>query len=268
LKVDPKTGEISTFASGLPQGNPAIGIGGVMDVAFMGETAYALVTLVGADVGGSDDVGIYRIDGPNTFSLVADLGLYSTNNPPTTAFDVPSGVQYAIESYRGGFLVTDGHHNRVLHVSLDGQINDMIQFENTVPTGLDVRGNTIYMAEAGPIPHTPETGKIVSFEPGDTEAAEVASGAKLNVDVEFGRGRTLFALSQGEWNGAGPGSSAEEKTGELLEVNGDGSMSVVMDGLNLPTSVEIIGNSAYITTLAGEIWRVDNISGPPFGLWK
>src|SRR5512146_2021606 len=42
-RVDPQTGEITTFASGLP---PAIvGIGGAIDVAFIGKTTYALVTL-------------------------------------------------------------------------------------------------------------------------------------------------------------------------------------------------------------------------------
>src|SRR5215212_9931947 len=41
-RVDPKTGDITTFASGLPKSNPAIGIGGAMDVAFIGRTAYVL----------------------------------------------------------------------------------------------------------------------------------------------------------------------------------------------------------------------------------
>ena len=59
LRVDPKTGEVSTFASGLPKS--IIGIGGAMDVAFIGKTAYVLVTLVGSDVGGSDVDGITEV---------------------------------------------------------------------------------------------------------------------------------------------------------------------------------------------------------------
>src|SRR5436189_5868448 len=53
-RVDSETGEVTTFASGLPKQIAAIGLGGAMDVAFIGHTAYALVTLVGPDVGGSD----------------------------------------------------------------------------------------------------------------------------------------------------------------------------------------------------------------------
>jgi hypothetical protein len=162
-RVDPKTGATTTYASGLPKS--IVGIGGPMDVAFIGGTAYVLVTLVGPDVGGSDVVGIYRVDGPASFTVVADIGEFSINNPPATPFDVPTGVQYALEAFRGGFLVTDGHHNRVLRVTRDGEVSELIAFGNLVPTGLAVRGKTIYMAEAGPIPHLPETGKVVSFTP-------------------------------------------------------------------------------------------------------
>ena len=36
-------------------------------------------------------------------------------------------------------------------------------------------------------------------------------------------------------------------------------------GLDRPTSLEIIDNIAYVVTLGGEIWTIDNIAGPPFG---
>jgi sugar lactone lactonase YvrE len=263
--VDPRTGEITTFASGLPKSNPAIGIGGAIDVAFIGGTAYALVTLVGPDVGGSDIVGIYRVDGTDSFTVVADIGAFSLSNPPNTPFDIPTGLQYALETYRGGFLVTDGHHNRVLRVTLDGTVTAFNAFDNIVPTGLAVSGNKVYMAEAGPVPHEPEDGKVVSFGPKSSTATEVASGASLLVDVEFGRGRDLFALSQGVFGGGAPGSPAQPNTGSLVKVNRDGTFTVVADGLDRPTSLEFIRNTAYIVTLSGEIWRVDSVSGPPYG---
>jgi hypothetical protein len=266
-RVDPQTGLITTFAIGLPPANPAIGIGGPIDVAFIDNTAYVLVTLVSFDFGG-DVVGIYRVDGPSSFTVIADIGAYSLLNPPTVPFPyfVPTGVQYALEPFRGGFLVTDGHHNRVLWVTRDGEITELIAFGNIVPTGLEVSGNTVYMAQAGAVPHLPEDGKIVAFGPQSSTATEVASGARLAVDVEFGLGRTLYALSQGYHAGGPDGSPAEPNTGALLEVNGDGTMTVVVDGLNLPTSLEFIGNTAYIVTLGGEIWMIDGVSDPPYGV--
>ena len=100
LPGDPRTGGVTTYASGLPKS--IVGIGGAMDVAFIGGTAYALVTLVGPDVGGSDIVGIYRVDGPDSFTVVADIGAFSLANPPGPDFFVPTGVQYAIEPTAAG----------------------------------------------------------------------------------------------------------------------------------------------------------------------
>jgi len=268
LRVDPKTGDYTTFASGLPQLIPGVGIGGISDVAFLDGKAYALVTLVhDPNLFPTGQVnGIYRIDGPNSFTVIADIGAYNIAHPPTGfTFFVSTGVSYAIQTYRGGFLVTDGHLNRVLHVTLDGNISVVRQFNDIVPTGLALRGDQVYMSQAGPVPHLPENGKVVSFSPNSPTVTNVASGAPLLVDVEFGRGQALFALSQGPGSGGPDGSPALPNSGSLVRVNEDGSLSVIADELNLPTSFEIIGNTAYIVTLGGEIWTIDNIADPPYG---
>jgi hypothetical protein len=117
-------------------------------------------------------------------------------------------------------------------------------FGNIVPTGLEVRGRTIYMAEAGPVPHLPENGKVVAFRPGSTTPREVASGSPLLVDVEFGRRGRLYAVSQGIFGGGPAGSPARPDTGALVKVNRDGHFTVVIDGLNQPTSLEFIRKTA------------------------
>jgi hypothetical protein len=268
-RIDPKTGARSLFASGLPPRIPTLFyIGaGVVDVAFIGSTAYALVTGVNEDIGGGHDiVGIYRIDGPNSSTVVADIGAWSIAHPPKPAFFAPTGFQYAIVSFRDGFIVTDAHHNRVLRVSPHGDISEVIAFEDLVPTGLAVSGNSIYLAQAGPIPHLPQTGKVVTFGLGSSMATDVASGIRLAVDVEFGRGHTLFALSQGFWDGPFEGTPANPNTGTLFRVHGNGPLTTIADGLDRPTSVEIIENTAYVVTLGGEVWTVPDIATPPYGL--
>jgi hypothetical protein len=263
-RVDPEDGTVTTFASGLPLSNsPA---GGVVDVAFRGRTAYALVTFVTPEGGGGTSAnGIYRVDGPHQFTLIADIGAYSAAHVPPHDYPIglKTGVQYALEPFRGGFLVSDGHHNRVLRVTRDGEITTLMQFGNIVPTGLAVRGNRIYMAEAGPVPHLPANGKVVTFSPNSPTATEVAHGAPLLVDVEFG-GRTLFALSQGIGSGNPPGSPAVPNTGALVRVNKDGTFTVITAGLDRPTSLKFIGTTAYIVTLTGEVWTIDNVGGRPF----
>ncbi len=265
-RVEPKTGNVTTFASGLPPS--IIGIGGAIDVTFIGSTAYALVTLVDDPLFPTGEVdGIYRIDGPNSYTVIADIGSFNKANPPT-GFDyfVETGVLYSIQNYRGGFLVTDGHLNRVLHVTLDGNITIFKSFGDVVPTGLEVHGNKVYMAEAGPVPHLPENGKVVSLSSNSSTVTNVASGARLLVDVELGRGQSLFALAQGIFGGGDPGSPALHNTGSLVKVNSDGTFTEITDGLDQPTSLEFIGNTAYIITLTGTIMTIDNVTGPPFGL--
>jgi hypothetical protein len=166
-------------------------------------------------------------------------------------------VQYSIQTYRGGFLVADGHHNRVLHVTLDGDITEFKTFGNIVPTGLALLSNTLHLAHAGPVPHFPENGKVVSFGPNSPTVEDVASGARLVVDVEFGRGQTLFALSQGIWD--------EVAEGSPVKINADGTFTPITTGLDRPTSIEFIGNTAYIVTLGGEIWTIEDVDSPPFG---
>jgi hypothetical protein len=260
-RIDPRTGATRTVASGLPR--KVLPNGGAIDIAFLGRTAYVLVTLVDPGVGGSSVDGIYRVDGPSTFTVVADIGQFATANPPETDYSVQTGLQYALEPYRGGFLVTDGHHNRVYRVTLDGRVSELIAFGNTVPTGLAVRGRTVYMAEAGPVPHLPQTGRVLRLEPRSETATVVATGARLLVDVEFGRGHELYALSQGEFRATDPpGAPALPNTGALLKVNRDGTFTVVVDGLDRPSSLEFIGNTAYVVSLTGEVLKITNVRGP------
>jgi hypothetical protein len=206
------------------------------------------------------------VDGPASFTIVADLGQFSANNPPHTPFDLPMGLQFALDVYRGNFLVTDGHHNRVLHVTPAGAVTQFKIFGNIVPTGLAIAGTTVFMGEAGAVPHLPQDGKVVAFGTPDDAVTTVASGARLLVDVEFGRGVTLFALSQGVFPAGSPaGFPALPNTGALVRVNDAGGFDTIVNGLNLPTSLEFIGDTAYIVTLAGEILRIDGVSGPPYG---
>jgi hypothetical protein len=85
----------------------------------------------------------------------------------------------------------------------------------------------------------------------------VASGAPLLVDVEFGCGGALYALSQGHFTPGHPeGTPADPDTGALERVNDDGTMTPLVTGLDRPPSVEFIARTAYVVTLSGEVWRI------------
>jgi hypothetical protein len=110
--------------------------------------------------------------------------------------------------------------------------------------------------------------KAVAIDP-TSPAKVVASGAPLLVDVEFGRGRQLYALAQGIFEGPRDGFPASPNTGSLVRANANGTFTVVVEPLNQPTSLEFIGNTAYVVNLAGEIWKIENVgTHHPFGVRK
>jgi hypothetical protein len=119
------------------------------------------------------------------------------------------------------------------------------------------------MTEAGPDPHLPQNGKVVSFRPKSPTATEVASGAPFLLDVEFGGGGRLYALSHGMVDPSIDPSNAVPNTGALVKVNRNGTFTVIIDNLDRPTSFEFIGNTAYVVTLTGEIWKIDGVRCPP-----
>ena len=85
----------------------------------------------------------------------------------------------------------------------------------------------------------------------------MASGAPTLVDVKFGPGHSLYALSNGiPFPNAQPGEPAQPNTGALVEANQAGTFNVITSGLDRPTSLDFIGTSAYVVTLTGQIWKI------------
>lgn len=262
LRIDTRSGAVTTFVAGLPLINTPPGIGGAIDVAFVGHTAYVLVANVGPFFGEPDEVaGIYRVRRNGSAVPVADIGAWSTDNPPDTQFVLPGGVQYAMEPFGGGFAVTDGHHDRVLYVRRDGQVRELLTVPNAVPTGLAAAGRTLFIGQAGQVPHLPEDGKVVAITPWSDAPVEIASGAPLVVDVEFGPHHRLYALSQGIFTlpplPSNAGAPASPNTGSLTRVDRHGRLTPVAAPLDRPTSVAFSRRSAFVVTLTGKVLRID-----------
>jgi hypothetical protein len=181
------------------------------------------------------------------------------------SYFLPDGLQFALQPIGAGFLVSDGHLNRILRVSKDGsEITVLKQFNDVVPTGLTKSGGTVYLAELGPIPETPDTGKVVSFGLLDknplSPAHDVAAGISMIVGAAFGPHGRLYALSQGiAPAGIQPGEQASPNTGRLLRVNYDGTFTILADTLDRPTSLNFVCDTAYIVTLTGEVWKVRDV---------
>ena len=274
-RVDLRRGSVTTYADGLPPAISGVVGGGVTDVAFVDRTAYVLVTGVSrfwTDLIGSSNApaveGIYRLDrvgsGRTRTTLVADLYTWSERHPPATAIFVPGGFTYAMQPHGRGFLVTDGHHNRVLQVALDGHISVYVDFgQNIVPTGLESVGKSVLIGQAGPVPHTPETGLVVALRRKGGRVIPVATGAPLLVDVEVGPRHKVYGLAQGAWPYEGqPGKEgfpAAPDSGELMVADRRGHFRTVVSGLDRPTTFEVIGRTAFVVTITGRVLKVSGL---------
>ena len=275
-RIHPRHGTVRTYADGLPLQIAGVIGGGVADIAFHRRTAYVLVTGVSefwTELAGSPNdpaaEGIYRLDrvgkGKTRTTLIADLYTWSETHPPASPnFFIPGGYTYSMQTYRNGFLVADAHHNRILRVRLNGRISVFTDFaENVVPTGLDRVGRrTVLVGQAGPVPHTPKTGRVVARH-ADGRIEPLASGAPLLVDVEVGTQHRLYGLAQGNWPYEGQegkvGFPAKPNTGHLMLANSNGQFKSVVSGLDRPTTFEIIGGTVFVFTITGKVLRISGL---------
>ena len=272
VRIHPRTGAATVVGTGLPP--RVIDIGAAMDVSFLHGRAYVLVSVAGADVGGDPKTvtGIYRLRRDGTFSVFADLGRWSAKHPPEDPdWFVPSGVQYSMEVWRRGFVVTDAHLGRLIRVDRRGRISELVAFPttNAVPLGLEVADRRLYVSMAGPIPHVPSDSHVgVVRRDGSVKVvagwgADYTGNRGLLLDVEQGRRDRLYGLLQGYWNleptPENEGFPAAPRTGEIVVVRHDGTFETVVRRLDRPTSLELVGHSAFVVTFTGKVLRIDGM---------
>ena len=79
-------------------------------------------------------------------------------------------------------------------------------------------------------------------------------------------GAALIAMMTPSAASAPAPRNGHSHAASLVGVNAGGTFTIVAEPLDRPTSLELIGNTAYVVTFDGQIWKVDNVSAPPFGI--
>ena len=266
LRVNPKTGATTTYASGLPPTIPDVGIGGAIDVAFVGDTAYVLVTLVGPAFGQPDVVnGIYRIEKDGSATAIADLGAWSIAHPPATDFFMPERrpVRVAEVPWR-----VAGHRRSPQPCAARLPARPY-------PRVGRVRKHRPH-GPRDPRPHDRHgRGRPHSASPRERQGhplhAQVTRHAdrlrsepdrRRRVRPPPGAVRPLARRLGSAPDPENEGKPAAPDTGRLLRVKRDGSFAPVVEGLDRPTSLEFIDDTAFVVTLTGKVLRIDGVSRP------
>jgi hypothetical protein len=248
-KISP-AGVRTTVIDDLPsaQTSPALGSDkeGVAAIAFIDNTLYALLVGGGCSHGNAKvPNGIYRVDrNQGTWTLVANLSQFVQThpvvNPDVDDFE-PDGDWYGMVAVRGALYATEANHQEVDRITQDGEVNRVIDLSTLfVPppgwqgaTGITYHGN-FYVSTLGTFPVRPGTEHILKLTPSGQVKVAV-SGLTAVLGVAFDARGRLYALETDTVAGF-PGPSAIG-SGQVVCVNGNGTLNTVATGLTFPTGI-------------------------------
>jgi hypothetical protein len=242
-KITP-AGVRTTVTDQLPssQSNEIIGgdISGVSDVAFMGNTMYALLAGAGCSHGvASIPNGVVRINPDGTSTMVADISAWLRSHPvaqPEEADFEPDGTPYSMLSLRGDLYVVEPNQGELLKITTDGTITRIIDFSasegHIVPTAMAYHGN-FYVGNLNTFPIEEGSANIYKVTPDGTIKTWV-TGLTTVLGVVFDQQKRMYVLE----NTVGapfptPG------LGRIIRIDPSGKKETIATGLSLPTAMTL-----------------------------
>lgn len=266
-------GQITTVVSGLPSGISSLPSGdtqGVSDVAFVGNTLFALLAGGGCSHGNPETPnGVIQVDvAHGTWSYVADLSAFLAANPPAnpapSADDwEPDGTWYSMVAVRGNLYATEPNHQEIDRISpTSGKVDRVVDIspiseEWVGPTGITYHGD-FYFGNLAPFPINPGSAGVSKLTPSGSFKVW-KFGLTTVVGVAFDNHDRLYVLELSDAPGfPTPGD------GKLVRVSPSGQAEDILTGLVVPTALTIGPDGAiYISNFGaappglGQILRVE-----------
>jgi hypothetical protein len=242
---------------------PASGsmISGVADVAFIGDTLYALLSGAGCSHGvPSLNNGIVRINanGP-PFTLIADLSAFQQANPvanPEPNDFEPDGTWYSMVAVRGDLYAVEPNHGEVDKITPDGQITRVVDISasqgHIVPTAIAYKGN-FFVGNLGTFPIVPGSEQILKLTPSG-QLKTWATGLTTVLGLAFDNRDRLYVLESMTNPGFPPVQSG---SGKVVRIDPSGAQTVIASGLNFPSAMTFGPDGALYVSNFG--------FGPPLG---
>jgi hypothetical protein len=241
LRVD-KAGNVTSVANDLPSSQTAATQGslvsGVGDVAFVGNTLYAVLGGAGCSHGISGvPNGIVRVHGNKTWEVVANLSEWQMShpvaNPEEDDFE-PDGTWYGMEAVGGNLYAVEPNHGEIVKVNKNGSINRLIDISasegHIVPTAIAFYKGNFYVGNLGVFPITGNSSVYKVTNAGEISVVETGFHAILG--IAFDKAGGMYVLENTTGNPfPTPG------TGDIIRIDPSGERRTFVTGLNLPTAL-------------------------------
>lgn len=260
-KVD-SSGHRTTVTASFPSSQTAQGslVSGVADVAFIGNTLYALTAGAGCSHGVLHSTnGIYRVNSDGSHHLIANLSAYYKAHPTAVIEDEdfePDGTPYSMIAERGSFYVVEPNHGELDRVSVGGQISRVSDISasqgHIVPAAIAFHGN-FYVGNLNTFPISSGSSKIFKINPaGHLET--VVWGLTTVLGIAFDRRERMYVLENTTGN-----MFPTPDTGDIVRITHGGQKEVIASGLFLPTAMTFGPDGALYVSNVG-------FGPPPVGL--
>jgi hypothetical protein len=283
-------GTRTTVASGFPSTQDAMGdLIGVADVAFIGNTLYALVSGGGCSHGNPGiSTGIAKVNrNTGKWSLIADIGAFLKTHPAQfeSADDFePDGTLYSMIVVDGLLVTVEPNHGQVFAVNPNGgkifQVIDISASEgHIVPTAIAQWHDSLYLGNLNLFPIDPQWARVLTLSKGNSLTEDLAPGFDVGrplarivnskagfttiLALDFGPDGLLYALELSDAAGF-PTLGA----GKVVRVKHSGEIEDVITGLSVPAGMTFgpdgrlyVSNFGAAPAGAGTILRFDIAPG-------
>ncbi|MES2104927.1 MAG: ScyD/ScyE family protein [Pseudomonadota bacterium] len=262
-----RTTVTDTFPSS--QTNDATGglISGVADVAFIGNTMYALLGGAGCSHGVPErHNGIARVNSDGAWQIIADLSVFQQAHPvanPNPGDFEPDGTWYGMVAVRGDLYAVEPNHGELVKVTTDGHISRVVDISasqgHVVPTVIAYHG-TFYVSNLGTFdPDQLNLQSVYQITPSG-QLRKVATGLSKVLGLAFDNRDRMYVL---ETSYSPSDFNPNPFTGRLIRILPNGQQQVLIDSssnlLFFPTGMTFGPDGALYISNVG-------FGPPPIGL--
>ena len=263
-KIGPR-GFRTTVVDNLPSSQTSADSGslisGVADVAFIGNTLYAIFAGAGCSHGvPSVPNGVIRVHANSSWSLIANLSRFQMNHPvanPSPDDFEPDGTWYSMIAVGGDLYAVEPNHGELDKITPGAPISRVVDISasqgHIVPTAMVFHNGNFYVGNLNTFPIVQGSSKVLKITPtGQISVFRV--GLTTILGLAFDSADRLYVLE----NTTGK-QFPTPGTGKVIRIDPSGTRTLIASGLFLPTGMTFGPDGALYVSNVG-------FGPPPNGL--